>query len=267
MGASPALVRAWQPAVPGVVEVLHAFFPDHAYPMHTHDAWTVLVVDEGTVRYDLERHEHATARSRVTLLPPYVAHDGRSVTAEGFRKRVFYLEPDRIDVTLLGQAVDRPEWVDASLRAAVDGLHGALAQRGEELEAEVRLALVTERLHHHLARLDPAPPMRRAHTLASRLRELLDAHVVEGITLEAASATLDAAPSHLVRAFARETGISPHRYLTGRRVDLARRRLLGGASPADVAVAVGFYDQAHLTRHFRRVLGVTPGAYAVSASR
>jgi AraC-like DNA-binding protein len=249
-----------------VAEVLHAYFPDHAYPMHTHDAWTVLVVDEGTVRYDLERHEHATERSRVTLLPPYVAHDGRSVTASGFRKRVFYLEPDRIDVTLLGQAVDRPEGVDPALRAAVDGLHRALAHPGEELEAEVRLALVTERLRRHLARREPAPTPRREPALASRLRELLDAHLVDGITLESAAATLGAAPSHLVRAFAQETGIPPHRYLTGRRVDLARRRLLGGERPADVAVAVGFYDQAHLTRHFRRVLGVTPGAFAGSAS-
>lgn len=253
--------------MPGVSEVLHAYFPDHAYPMHTHDAWTVLVVDEGTVRYDLERHEHATERSRVTLLPPYVAHDGRSVTPSGFRKRVLYLDPDRLDVTLLGRAVDRPEWVDPALRDAVDGLHGALGQPGEALEAEVRLALVTERLDRHLARLEPAPAPRRSPALASRLRELLDEHVVDGITLEAASATLGAAPSQLVRTFAREMGIPPHRYLTGRRVDLARRRLLRGEGPADVAVAVGFYDQAHLTRHFRRVLGVTPGAYAASASR
>ena len=41
--------------------------------------------------------------------------------------------------------------------------------------------------------------------------------------------------------------------------------LLAGRRPADVAVEVGFHDQAHLTRHFKRMLGVTPGAYATSA--
>lgn len=245
--------------------MLHAYFPSHAYPMHTHDTWTVLVVEDGTVRYDLGRHEHATERSRVTLLPPYVAHDGRSVTAVGFRKRVLYLDLDRIDVDRLGRAVDQPDWVDPPLRAEIDRLHRALAHPGEELEAEVRLSLVTERLRRHLAGVDLVPRAHRAPTLARRLRDLLDEHVVDGITLASAAATLGADPTHLVRAFARETGIPPHRYLTGRRLDLARRRLLDGERPAEVAVAVGFYDQAHLTRHFRRLLGVTPGAYARSA--
>ena len=45
-----AEVRAWRPGLPGVVEVLHTHFPSHAYPSHTHDAWTVLIVDEGAVR-------------------------------------------------------------------------------------------------------------------------------------------------------------------------------------------------------------------------
>ncbi|MDZ5621355.1 AraC family transcriptional regulator [Nocardioides bizhenqiangii] len=265
MAAPPARVRAWRPDVPGVAEVLHAHFPDHAYPMHTHDTWTVLIVDVGTVRYDLERQEHSTARSRVTLLPPYVAHDGRSTNAGGFRKRVLYLEPDAVDVDRLGRAVDRPEWSDPPLRAAVDRVHRSLAHRGEELEAEVGLALVTERLRRHLAGVDVAPGDRRDSTLARHLRELLDAHVVDGITLEEAAAVLAAEPAVLVRAFRRETGIPPHRYLTGRRIDLARRRLLNGERAADVAVSVGFYDQAHLTRHFRRLLGVTPGAYAASA--
>ncbi|NUT53978.1 MAG: AraC family transcriptional regulator, partial [Saccharothrix sp.] len=61
--------------------------------------------------------------------------------------------------------------------------------------------------------------------------------------------------------------LPPHRYLTCRRVDLARRLLLDGMPAAHVAPADGFYDQAHLTRHFRRMLGTAPGAYARSGAR
>ncbi|MEK8105021.1 AraC family transcriptional regulator [Micromonospora sp. M12] len=50
----------------------------------------------------------------------------------------------------------------------------------------------------------------------------------------------------------------PHSYLTGRRVELARRLLLAGQRPVEAAVAAGFFDQAHLTRHFRRFVGVSP---------
>lgn len=262
--ADAARVRAWSPAVPGLAEVLHAHFPSHAYPLHAHDTWTVLLVDQGTVRYDLGSHERATARSRVTVLPPYVAHDGRSVDGDGFSKRVLYLDGDRLDAERVGRWVDRPELVDPALRAAVDRVHRALARPGDELAAEEGVVLVTERLRRHLERLDPDPDPSRAPSLARRLRELIDADVIAGITLSHAAATLGADPHHLVRAFRREIGVSPHRYLVGRRVDLARRGLLAGARPADVAVAAGFYDQAHLHRHFRRMLGVTPGQFAAS---
>lgn len=52
-----------------------------------------------------------------------------------------------------------------------------------------------------------------------------------------------------------------------RRVDRARRLLLAGRAPADVAGATGFYDQAHLTRHFKRLVGVTPGRYRAGGAR
>ena len=257
-------IRAWRPAVAGVSEVLHAHFPEHAYPAHTHDTWTLLLVDVGTVRYDLDHHEHGALGDRVTLLPPHVSHDGRSVEATGFRKRVVYLDEQLIGADRIGAAVDHPGWTDAGLRDQVDALHAVLDQPADAFEAEVRLALVCDRLRDRLTGTTEAD-VRRDRPLAHRLRDLLDARVVDGVALADAAAALGAHPTHLVRAFGREFGISPHRYLTGRRLDDARRRLLTGERPADVAVAVGFHDQAHLTRHFRRLLGVTPAAFARSA--
>ena len=81
---SGADLRAWAPAVPGIAEVFHARFTDHAYPAHAHDTWTLLVIDQGVIRYDLHRHEHGALRTAVTLLPPHVAHTGRSATEHGF---------------------------------------------------------------------------------------------------------------------------------------------------------------------------------------
>ena len=124
------------------------------------------------------------------------------------------------------------------------------------------MALIRERLGQHLRRQAPGAARVRDAGLASRLRDLLDARVSSGVTLDEAARTLGAHPAHLVRAFTRELGLPPHRYLTGRRVDLARRLLLDGRPPAEVATAAGFYDQAHLTRHFRRVLGTSPARYA-----
>lgn len=257
-------LRAWRPAVPGVAEVLHARFVTHAYPLHTHDAWTLLVVDDGAIRYDLDRHGHGAVGDQVTLLPPHVPHDGHAATPGGFVKRVLYLDAGVVDLDLVGAAVDHPALADPLLRRRVGQLHGALDGPGEELHAESRLALVVERLHDHFGKARPAPPPRR---LASDLRDLLDAHVTSGLTLATAADRLGAHPTHLVRAFTAEFGLPPHAYLVGRRVDRARALLLAGQPAAAVAANAGFYDQAHLTRTFRRYLGTTPAKFATGAAR
>jgi AraC-like DNA-binding protein len=252
-------ITAWRPAVRGIHEVFHARFTSHAYPSHTHDAWTLLIVDDGMVRYGLDRHEHGALRSQVTLLPPGVPHDGRSVRPEGFRKRVLYLDSGELDAGLVGAAVDHPALADPMLRTRIDQLHRVL-NTPEELEAQSRYALIRERLRGHLD--TGAVPPRTPSGLARDLRELIDARLPDGVSLDEAAAVLDSHPVSLVRAFSREFGIPPHRYLTGRRLELARRDLLAGHPPAEAAVRAGFYDQSHLTRHFTRLLGVGPGYYA-----
>jgi AraC-like DNA-binding protein len=259
MGPAQTLT-AWRPAVAGVAEVLHARMTGHAYPLHTHDTWTVLIVDAGAVSYDLDRHHHGALRDRVTLLPPHVAHDGRSATGAGFRKRVVYLDGGVLDVRRAGRAVDAPGLVDGDLRAEVHQLHRALASPGDEVEAEDRLARVVGRLSGHLGA--PSPTPHTDTTTARWLRAWLDDRADQQVTLGQASAEIGLSTTHLVRAFSATYGLPPHRYLTGRRLDHARRLLLTGRRPAEVAVTVGFHDQSHLTRHFRRLLGVTPGTFA-----
>jgi AraC-like DNA-binding protein len=252
-------MRAWRPRLDGVVEVLHARFTDHAYPMHAHDAWTLLLVDDGAVRYDLDRHERGAFGELVTLLPPRVPHNGASTSPAGFRKRVLYLDAGRLPARLVGASVDSSAIADPQLRRMVSGLHRALDLPGDELDAEARLALVIDRLQVRLG--DPVIASRRDGAVARRLRDLLEADIVGGLSLRDAARSLHFSEPHLVRSFSREFGMSPHRYLVSRRVDLARRLLLRGGTVGAAAVASGFYDQAHLVRHFKRILGVSPAVY------
>ena len=248
-------IEAWRPNVPGIHEVFHARFTTHAYPSHTHDAWTLLIVDDGMVRYDLDRHEHGALRSQVTLLPPGVPHDGRSV--HPFRKRVLYLATDTL--TGVGAAVDHPSVRDPLLRKRIHQLHEAL--RTEDLEAQSRFALIRDRLHQHLR--VPENPQPAKTTIAHQLRDLLDARLPDTPPLDEAAAVLGAHPVSLIRAFSREFGIPPHRYVTGRRLELARGHLLAGRPAAEAATLAGFYDQAHLTRHFTKLLGIGPARYGL----
>ena len=257
-------MRAWQPALPGIREVFHARFVEHRYPPHTHDTWTVLVIDQGSIRYDLDNREHGSSSGTVTVLPPHVVHDGRAAHRAGFRKRVLYLETAELSERLIGPAVDQPRIDDPRLHRALDLLHRQLQARDDFLGGEATLAAVLDQLHTKLGRQPPAEPPTDPR-VADQLRQLLDAHLSETVTLNTAGSILDASPTHLVRSFTGAYGISPHAYVISRRIDSARRRLLDGVPPATVAVETGFYDQAHLSRHFTRHVGTTPGRFADSS--
>jgi AraC-like DNA-binding protein len=224
-----------------------------------------LVVDHGAIAYDLDRRHHGATGATVTLLPPDIPHDGRPATDGGFRKRVVYLDADVVGAGLAGRAADNPGLADTQLRRRVAELHDALTYQGDELEAESRLAFVAERLRRHLGGPVEGPGVAEP-SLPDRLRGLLDADITARVTLDEAATTLHAHPSHLVRAFSRRFGLPPHRYVTGRRIDAARRLLLEGMPVAEVAATTGFYDQAHLTRHFRAAVGTTPASYAAGGA-
>jgi AraC-like DNA-binding protein len=244
--------------------VLHAHIVDFAYPLHCHDTWTVLIVDDGAIRYELDTRHCGAAGQAVTILPPGVAHDGRPAPGvEGFRKRNLYLDEGFLPTKLIGSAVDHTNIHDPELRAAVSGVHDSLADREDGLDAEARLALIAERIAAHLS-ISPPPVAKPDKRVAYQLRLLLDEHTIGQLSLEHAATTLDRSVPHLVRSFSREFGLSPHAYVIGRRIDAARRHLLRGTRPADVATAVGFYDQAHFTRHFKRHTSTTPALYARS---
>ncbi|MGY5131103.1 AraC family ligand binding domain-containing protein [Streptomyces nigrescens] len=180
-GPPRTTISAWRPTVPGIAEVFHAHFTEHAYPSHTHDTWALMILNDGAVDFACDRHRHGAAGSgTVVLLPPGVAHDGRTVTAAGFRKRVLYLDATVLPEELTGRAVDGPVFGDELLRHRIHQLHTSLGHRdeghaaaahtGEAFEAESRLAFIRERLLFHLAALrPPRTPGREANRLAAAL--------------------------------------------------------------------------------------------------
>jgi len=100
----------------------------------------------------------------------------------------------------------------------------------------------------------------------ARLRRAVDfiqSYLGQDISIAQVADAAGISPFHFARQFRRSTGLSPHQYLTERRVERAREMLLNGAGTiGEVASAVGFADQSHLSRHFKRLVGTTPGHFA-----
>jgi AraC-like DNA-binding protein len=126
----------------------------------------------------------------------------------------------------------------------------------ESLVAETLDAVLTEYAEH-------TPPECPAHRPAARrARDFLHARFTENVGLEALASTVRLNRFHLLRVFRAEFGLPPHEYVTHLRVARARTLLAQGVSATAVAAEVGLYDQSQLNRHFKRIVGLTPGQYA-----
>jgi AraC-like DNA-binding protein len=116
-------------------------------------------------------------------------------------------------------------------------------------------------LRRHAAR-PPGPGRDQAPPPAVRAaRDILRERLTAPPALGELAAAVGTGPFALLRAFRAAYGLPPHAYLTNLRVQRAREMPDAGLRPAEVAAHLGFTDQAHLTRHFKRIVGVPPGAY------
>ncbi len=119
----------------------------------------------------------------------------------------------------------------------------------------------------------PSPaPAPAAGTLSPRswriLRSYIEEHLHSDISLDDMARIARLSPYHFSRCFKAMTGTSPHQYLIERRVEHARKLLLNSDhSLANIALQSGFSDQSHLTRHMKRLLGVTPSLLAPHRNR
>ena len=100
-----------------------------------------------------------------------------------------------------------------------------------------------------------------------RITDFIDTHLNENLTIAMLANEACLSPFHFARAFKAATGAAPHRYLTDRRIDHARRLIEQGRLPlAEIAELCGFSSQAHLTRWFKRIVGTTPHEYRTNRS-
>ncbi|HUP41577.1 MAG TPA: AraC family transcriptional regulator [Thermoanaerobaculia bacterium] len=97
-----------------------------------------------------------------------------------------------------------------------------------------------------------------------RVRRHLELHYADSVTLDLLAGIAGLSPWHLTRSFTVAYGLSPHVYQTRLRLFAAREQLARGVRPAEIEV--GFADQSHLTRQFKRYFGTTPAAFARSPS-
>ncbi|MDB4913850.1 MAG: bacterial regulatory helix-turn-helix, AraC family protein [Gemmatimonadetes bacterium] len=242
-----------------------------SYPRHSHDQYGIGVIDAGG-------HSSWSGRGQVEAGPrgticcnPGEVTDGRAVAGVPRAWRMMYLEPslveglfaDVLERNARDVALTEPSFFCDATRTAFDHAFGILADpvaSKNGLAVETALIGLVARLRVRSTLRGHRPSVATGAVRAAKDR--IDADPAAPVTLmELANAT-GLSRYQLLRAFARDLGITPHAYVLQRRLELARQLLRARCSAAETAVRAGFHDQPHLTRAFQRQFGVTPRRYA-----
>ena len=257
-----------------VPEVLHARFVKHTFDRHTHDEYVVGLIEDGVQRFDLLRTTHFTPAGSIFLINPGDAHTGSAGIAGGYVYRTVYPSVDLIR-TVVDESGVRGEALpsfgkavvtDGRLFALLSAFHSSVARRTPMLERETRLRAAMSFLIARYAQPGKVTERRAcAPAAARRAREYLDSEYMRNVSLSELASVCGLSPFYLARAFVAAFGLPPHAYLHAVRVARAKQLIRCGAQLSEVAESVGFYDQSHLNRRFRRIVGVTPGQYALAA--
>ncbi|MBZ9642962.1 AraC family transcriptional regulator [Streptomyces sp. PSKA30] len=246
------------------LDLLTARFAQHVYAPHAHEELTVGVTIGGLEVIAYRGGRIHSGPGSIVVLEPGEIHTGGPAAPEGYAYRALYAGPALLtDGTLGGTPHFRePVLDDPELAAALRRAHTELSACPDPLEAESRLPwLLTALARRHSTARATDDTVPGADRIAHAVRDRLADELLAPPSLADLAAELGLSRYQLLRAFRTAMGIPPYAWLAQYRVHRARTLLETGLRPAEVAGLVGFADQAHLTRWFRRVLAVTPAAY------
>ena len=246
--------------LPGV-ELYRAHIIRYAFEPHTHEAYGLGAIEAGVERFRYRGAEHLAPSGSVVLMNPDELHTGRAETEGGWRYRMVYLDPDVV-ARVTGESgwwFDTAVGHDAAGAQRVTALLDTLWQAREPLAFDSALYALLGEFRRH-ARVPRAARDEGAPRFAPVI-DYLRANLARRMTLDELAAVAGLSPFHFLRSFQAQYHATPQQMLMALRLFEAKRRLAAGEPPAQVALASGLTDQAHLTRAFSRRYGVTPSRY------
>jgi AraC-like DNA-binding protein len=252
----------------GDLDCLTATFRRHRYAPHMHDTYVIGCITEGCEGFIARGIQCYAGPQDICFVNPQDVHDGAPYGG-GYSYRMSYPSVElmlRVAREVAGRGhVGTPFFPHAVVRdpeavTLFAAAHRALERGDDRLAGEELLYRAYAHCIARHARLVPQAGGAEPDAVA-RVKALLSERYAEDLSLKDLAAAARLSPHQLIRAFRRETAMTPHAFLLDRRIRAARARLRRNERPADVAAATGFADQAHLTRVFKARVGVPPGAY------
>ena len=250
------------------VEMRQATQSPACYQTHSHDEFSVGVIDTGTARYRNRQHINTVQQGMTVMINPGEAHSCNPDPGQRWSYRMLFIDAQwlgqlqRAALPLKGGDYTPFACISSTAPACArqfDDLFQTLAQEINPLAADEKLIcfLMARGFHHPLGTREKAP----AERPLVRARELILDQLAENITLTSMAEVAGLSPYHLIRRFKQAYGQTPHAFQLDQRINRGKQLLKQGQAIVDVALQLGFADQSHFQRHFKSRHALTPLVY------
>ncbi|WP_436826151.1 helix-turn-helix transcriptional regulator [Sphingomonas sp. DT-207] len=258
-------------ALPGV-ELLHAALVDPPSVRHLHADFRFGVSAGCHFRTRYRDRDHVAEPRRIQIAQPGEVSECSFAAGDTLLLRIITIPADQI-AQLCGElsrgASGLPHFDDhlAGNEAVADRFiasHAALMHADSALESNAILCDLLELLIGRFASRPARLPGAEAPRAVRLARDYIEAHLDRNPSLAELADLVGLSPFHLNRSFRHEFGLPPHAYQNHRRIERAKLFLAAGHPGDEVAHDLGFADQSHFIRQFKKQLGLTPQIYRES---
>lgn len=264
------LIEVWRPDDFAELELRRGFGVARPVPRHWHEEYQFCLIQAGESELNYRGSNLPTPPASLFMIHPGEVHSNRAFHKTGCSYRTLF-----VDVELMRRAATEVQGKESGLpffptavifdedvlRQYLE-LHFALERSSSSLERQVLLLDLLAGLIKRFAEEGARPRVFGSERQAvMRARDYLVEHYAENVSLETLALIAALSPFHFNRVFSEQMGMPPHAFQTQLRVSRAKALLRQGRAISRVASETGFADQSHLTRHFKRLVGVTPGQF------
>ena len=237
------------------------------FPTHFHEYYVIGLVERGQRALTCRNRDYTIGAGDILLFSPGDSHGCAQTDGGTLEYRSIHVKPE-VMLALAAECTGQqalPAFPDSVIRDGeaagyLRDLHELVMTEGPVLCREERWRLlVSLLLERYGAEAPQSAP--RCRDEVARACTFMETHLEESISLEMLCDHTGLSKSTLLRAFVREKGVTPYRYLENIRVGEAKKLLAQGVPPVEAALRTGFSDQSHFTVFFSRFIGLPPGAY------
>ncbi|MFM2477576.1 helix-turn-helix domain-containing protein [Celerinatantimonas sp. MCCC 1A17872] len=246
------------------IGLIHGSYQQFAFERHYHLDYHIGLITAGEQRFLYRGEHHRIGPEELVIMQPDELHDGYAPHSYGYQVRVFSITPQWFDShlnlakpTILSfkQLIIKDRALFYRLIQAHLLMHDkTLSQLAKDCIPYEALSMLVE----HYATIKERQAVQLGQQTLATLREFMLAHLDQPIHLHQLSNICQLSPVQFQRHFKAAMGITPYAWLLRLRLEQAMGLIKAKIPGTDVAQQVGFYDQAHFSKAFKRAYGVTP---------